>query len=675
MTQVKVGSKELGYAGTLDFLFKNYDGTYSITDLKTGAAFKKQWTDAMLRGGFGIREDMGINAITSAKLQIMMYAVLLKAENPNMKFKDLYITHILNKSALKTNSELRNKTVQVNEYLPLIKNFVKDEMFKDNPEGYKNLLEKSPNIFNTEHYAVGYQKSTDSISRKHKDKGLDQQTQYNLVKLKELVMYGEIPNSKIEARKAREEEIKNLITWFIEKGIPTATKGKNGELIIGGTKLEELNDDISFLSLYLGSNNDINSPFIQLFAKMQAARQDKIKAKLYRMNARYKQLEDPIIRDLIARTGKKGIGRTSLSASQQNAAYSWMFKKELDSAGEQTNERFNITAEDWMEAYNNPEFKHAFEAPGKLKKHYRLYAEFVTNTFQSYMFADKVENKGEVPLFLRTAYLDAGTKNPVTNLDLMNSARRDQDGTPMNIVDTPEMRGFMPKVPRLMSELGTFATSSKYRKLWFYRTFTTYLEDEFYEVKNLHEKIPIKGMGSAYTNAGGNYSHNVQNIFKTYTKWMEYKSEMDDIYALGKGIELWLGMTDKSKDERDGSYENTKKWFGMVLETQIRKRHQGHNVDNWTGRKIWALAKKDAKGNTRNYSIPFYKILEGLRSMTSANSMWLKPINGTANGIFTYLYTIKEAVKGSIAKRTLWGASGDSTSFTISDIKNATAAY
>lgn len=58
--------------------------------------------------------------------------------------------------------------------------------------------------------------------------------------------------------------------------------------------------------------------------------------------------------------------------------------------------------------------------------------------------------------------------------------------------------------------------------------------------------------------------------------------------------------------------------------------------------------------------------------MAAAPIMWLKPLAGTANGIFTYMYTLKEAVKNDIVKSkqigNFFGINGDEYMFGVADL-------
>lgn len=68
-------------------------------------------------------------------------------------------------------------------------------------------------------------------------------------------------------------------------------------------------------------------------------------------------------------------------------------------------------------------------------------------------------------------------------------------------------------------------------------------------------------------------------------------------------------------------------------------------------------------------------MLRSLKNAASAPIMWLKPLQGTANGVFTYMFTLKESIKDSITSRGVWGVDGDQASFTFRDVTWATKEY
>lgn len=90
---VVVDDKYLEIGGTLDLLI--YDpvtGNYSVRDFKSGSMFNKEKTSAMFK--YGVQNNLSIMQTprNTAKLQVMFYAMLLKINNPDIKFDNLEIT-------------------------------------------------------------------------------------------------------------------------------------------------------------------------------------------------------------------------------------------------------------------------------------------------------------------------------------------------------------------------------------------------------------------------------------------------------------------------------------------------------------------------------------------------------------------------------------------------------
>src|SRR5690606_8494593 len=89
-SEVVVASKELNTAGTIDMLIEHHDGTVSIKDMATGTNFDKFISSRILKYGDQIR------LITDSprdrkKMQIMLYALIVKINNPDVKFRDLSV--------------------------------------------------------------------------------------------------------------------------------------------------------------------------------------------------------------------------------------------------------------------------------------------------------------------------------------------------------------------------------------------------------------------------------------------------------------------------------------------------------------------------------------------------------------------------------------------------------
>src|SRR5690606_619431 len=120
-------------------------------------------------------------------------------------------------------------------------------------------------------------------------------------------------------------------------------------------------------------------------------------------------------------------------------------------------------------------------------------------------------------------------------------------------------------------------------------------------------------------------------------------------------------------DDDQTMFKNTADFLKIQIEQQIRgRRSQTINIFR--------------RGNNTKYTDKFNwaKVLRSFKTLTVAPIMWLKPITGTANGIFTFLFSTKEAVKGSIVKRfgtSLLGMDQSTVDFTVSDLVWAMKEY
>jgi len=80
------------------------------------------------------------------------------------------------------------------------------------------------------------------------------------------------------------------------------------------------------------------------------------------------------------------------------------------------------------------------------------------------------------------------------------------------------------------------------------------------------------------------------------------------------------------------------------------------------------------KYKNKDHSVSVDKIMKILKSWVSYSSMWLKLIPGTFNATLIFIMNAKEAVKGSISKRT-HGINPEDIDFSISDLVKAQADY
>lgn len=132
-TELPIKSSQLRAAGTVDLLIDHGDNIYSLFDFKTGAAFNRTFESSIFKYASTSTEDIWDNPRNRAKLQLMWYALMIKTENPDAKFKSLEIQYIRNKNYI--DAVDNRKYINAPAYLEMIENFLKNER----PEIYSSL--------------------------------------------------------------------------------------------------------------------------------------------------------------------------------------------------------------------------------------------------------------------------------------------------------------------------------------------------------------------------------------------------------------------------------------------------------------------------------------------------------------------------------------------------------
>lgn len=116
-SELTVASDLLGLAGTIDLLIQHADGSLSITDFKTGYNFNKL-TPSILKYGRSALRSITTSQRDVAKLQIALYAFMIKLQEPSAKFRHLQVMWIPNENSLKHFDY--QKDVDLINYLNLI---------------------------------------------------------------------------------------------------------------------------------------------------------------------------------------------------------------------------------------------------------------------------------------------------------------------------------------------------------------------------------------------------------------------------------------------------------------------------------------------------------------------------------------------------------------------------
>ncbi len=114
-------SNILNIGFTPDMLIQHADGTYSLKDFKTGYYFNRQ-SRYRLKFFDGIDRHLYASPRDLAKLQISLYAFLMKLENPDIKFRDLDIVYIPSKNEIFKDDTRAH--VDIHNYLAVIEQWL-----------------------------------------------------------------------------------------------------------------------------------------------------------------------------------------------------------------------------------------------------------------------------------------------------------------------------------------------------------------------------------------------------------------------------------------------------------------------------------------------------------------------------------------------------------------------
>lgn len=158
------------------------DDRYSIFDLKTGTHFDRLFEKSFLKYGNSVDSEVFDNPRNRAKLQIMVYAFMIKVEHSKARFNKLELLHITNKYSI--NKVDTKREVNVVAMLDIIQKTLKNE----HPELYKAVMAKphAKTIFDPAHYRT---KMSSDFETKHPGADPAMLLKLKIQEVQSLVMY------------------------------------------------------------------------------------------------------------------------------------------------------------------------------------------------------------------------------------------------------------------------------------------------------------------------------------------------------------------------------------------------------------------------------------------------------------------------------------------------------
>lgn len=212
VTEIAVASSLLGLAGRIDLAIDHGDNIMSLYDIKTGNGIASEWENYLFKYGDTYGRAIWDNPLNRAKLQLMLYALILKSTRPEVRFRQLKVLHIPSEYD-KHRDGLQNN-VDVDAFLQLLENF-----FKNDPSvagKYDALIKQNPDLFKAEHYKATTYESA-GVSRTS-DPAME--LKLKIQELQELVLYDKNIVNKVLKGEAgsweRTKRIEELMSQIIE---------------------------------------------------------------------------------------------------------------------------------------------------------------------------------------------------------------------------------------------------------------------------------------------------------------------------------------------------------------------------------------------------------------------------------------------------------------------------
>ena len=534
--EVKVFSDILGWAGTIDSLYEHLDGKLSIIDMYTGGSFNKSSLDRLLQYG---NQALSIedNIKNRKKLQIMLYAFIIKTEFPEAQFKNLKVHWMPNDyTAVRENADT---SVDVESFLQMIEEY----LIAEQPKVYAAVKAKSPSAFNPSEYSST---PTNLIYEANAaGKTLTEQLEIKRTMLTNLLnKQQEFINRNRKRSITVDRDIEELTRDIAELGSSGMTN-----------ILDTSRDDETVFKKAMGQFGDFADKKLQNFKLFMDSRRFAAEKEKAEIKRKLSILTNAIRKDYLNRTGKAAL--STLTVGQIDTLvykdlYGKMFRTKA--VGELSLDVL-VTKDDaeWL----------------KLTKNEQDFLLFISTTMNNYN--NVVLNK--------IAYYDHNNR-PVTFLQVLRKS-----GSDFKLNDA----SFLPRTPMLDDELREEAgilSKDHFEKLK-NRMKQRYLMSNVQETDQFG--IPLKYYGSMELIDSETWSRNLEHAFLGFTENLIDKIYMDDVIAYGKGI-VAIYNADIGSDGQP-THKNNMQFLEDKILLDIVNRKDSTDVSR-TGLRIPVIDKK-----------------------------------------------------------------------------------
>lgn len=612
VTELQIKSDLLGWAGRVDMVIDHGDNILSVFDIKTGYGINREFQRYLLEYGDTYGKVVWDNPLNEAKLQIMLYAVMMKSENPNLRFRNLKVLHI--PSEFDKNYDSIHNIVDVAAFLEIIEAYLKDK----EPAKHKALLAKNPKIFEPDEYQVASQYSFKTGLSEKADPAMD--LKLKIQELESLIMYDQNIVKGVKSAKKGAGERKQRIKVLMEDIIKLQ---KDSSL-----SYASWDRDLSWFDNWIGSASYSHNPYVQMYYRLLSEQKQKSRKDYMTWKEKFNKLLENVLRV----NGEQKVTRWVGGVNREKVFEKFYI---TETYGETVKRRL-VT--------NKPIDEQRYSQLGAEEK---AFIDFVNDSIEKFFVDEKSEfidpatgKQTALANKIVTYKKSKGHEVPVTNLMLFNkelkrSGRREQGKK------WEYYYGFLPKYAPQLDDIakqhGGYLSKGMLQYLW-NKHVTNFWEYEFDGWGNTQEGIPLKGLGNQFIDNNGYYTLNLELAVDTFIKNMYYKQHMDEVYTFGLGLQMYL--KELTRAEETLSLNRLTEWFEDSVQQHILGRKDLTN--DWLTRNF----KINTAKGYQQFNFP--KFLRTLRNFFSSATMWLKPVTGIANHIFATIVTLKEGFKNSV---------------------------
>ena len=611
--EVVIGNNLINMSGTADMVVYHDDSTVSIVDWKTGSGFTNSSTDKLL--SFGLTSRLITDSPKNrAKLQIALYAFMLKLNNPDMQFKNLKVAHIPDSHT--AGRAFVDADVDMDNYIPMIEALFKDKKFLEiaalPTDTYKKIKEASPRAF-----VVGdYQSTTATAYSDLIQKGAGPATMSKIADINYL---------------ANKKEIEGSLSKEEQKVLAKATQDLLDMENILGVKLpREIPADyeIGLFTKLTGTYMDTNNPYLKLLKVLQDQRMDKAVQNYTKIEQKFEQL----LQDVRKEHGDNKVGKTlgRFNFDSNPAFWDWAYNEVRDEEGNYS--KTLLTDEDvalW----------------DRLSNSQKALLKYVNDT-QEKVLTDPNSHLNKI------VYKENGES--YTALDWYNLQ------TNQRKLGFKYQKGWFAKTMMTEAEVNRknggrlkLATLKEKMKIML----TDFIETN-YEGINQYG-IPLKYIGSSEIQKSGNYSSNLEQSFLTFMKQITLKEQLDDVYSLAQGIKA-IHIVSENKNQ-NVLFKNTLEFIDdRVLADLVGRAHKD------------ALFRIPFVMNKNGDKLDVYKLMAFMKKMVTLKIMGFQLFRGAKNGVFATMVNYRNGRVNWISEK-FAGIEGDEMSYTPGDLAKANA--